>query len=130
MSARRVDVLVFDGCPNVDLTVARVREAIALTGRDATVRVVHVETEARAKELAFLGSPSVRVDDVDVEEAAQSRNGYGLQCRLYDAGGRLEGAPPAAWIAAALQGKRSAEATSSRSPSAQTDAPDCCARKQ
>jgi hypothetical protein len=109
MSARRVDVLVFDGCPNVDLTVARVREAIALTGRDATVRVVHVETEARAKELAFLGSPSVRVDDVDVEEAAQSRNEYGLQCRIYDAEGRLEGAPPTAWIAAALRRAREEE---------------------
>ena len=103
MSARLIDVLVFDGCPNVELTVARVREAIALAGCDATVRVVDVETEARARELAFLGSPSVRVDDVDVEQAAQSRNDYGLQCRIYDAEGRLQGAPPTAWIASALR---------------------------
>jgi hypothetical protein len=132
MSACRVDVLMFDGCPNVELTLARVREAVAAVGGEVAVRVVRVETEERARELAFLGSPSVRVDDVDVQEDAWSATNYGLQCRIYEEAGRLEGAPPAAWITAALRGKSAGTASDqTRSTEAAEDdrAPDCCERK-
>jgi hypothetical protein len=51
----------------------------------------------------FLGSPTVHVDGLDVEPDAVTRDDYGLQCRVYWHDGRLEGAPPSRWIAAALE---------------------------
>jgi hypothetical protein len=105
MSKRHVEVLVFDGCPNVDMTVERAHAAIMKANIPADVRVVRVESEEDANRLHFLGSPSVRVDGVDIEQSATSRDDFGLQCRVYTVGSRLEGAPPTDWIASALRGE-------------------------
>ena len=123
MSARTVEVLFFDGCPNVERALERVRAAVAQAGAEGvSVRLVKVETSEQAREVRFLGSPSVRVDGADVETSARSRADFGLQCRVYDSGGRLEGAPPVQWIHAALTGVGSTGARPTPAP-----AHDCCA---
>ena len=101
---RTVEVLVFEGCPNVDEAVHRVRAAIARARVDATVRLVHVTSEDEARSLRFLGSPTVRVDGNDVDASALQRVDFGLQCRVYAVAGKIHGAPPAAWIEASLLG--------------------------
>jgi hypothetical protein len=106
MTTKRVEVLVFDGCPNGAAAVERAREAIAQTNVTADLCVVRVESDDMARRLQFPGSPTVRVDGVDVEPAVaveRQREDYGLQCRVYEVAGRLQGAPPAEWIAAALR---------------------------
>jgi hypothetical protein len=105
MSAKRVEVLVFDGCPNVDVALGRARAAVSSANVPVDVRVVRVESEEEARRLRFLGSPTVRVDGVDIEPGAKDRDDFGLQCRVYSVGGRLEGAPPAEWIVAVLRGE-------------------------
>jgi hypothetical protein len=123
MSVRTVEILFFDGCPNVEPTIERVQAAIASACKDGiSVRLVKVETDEHARQVGFLGSPSVRVDGLDVETGARSRADFGLQCRVYQTGGRLDGAPPFDWIRAALTGTASAG-------SAEAPAPvhDCCA---
>jgi hypothetical protein len=104
MRTKQVEVLVFEGCPNLEPTVERVREAIAHARVPAELRVVRVENDADAKRLRFLGSPTVRVDGIDVEPATLGREDFGLQCRVYSVDGRYEGAPPVDWIEAALGG--------------------------
>ncbi|MGH7272631.1 MAG: DF family (seleno)protein [Polyangiaceae bacterium] len=99
---KKIEVLVFNGCPNVEATLARVRESIALTKAEADLRVVCVNGEADAVRLRFLGSPTVRVDGVDVDPDARERIDFGLQCRVYSFEGRFGALPPEAWIAAAL----------------------------
>jgi hypothetical protein len=105
MIPRRVEVLVFDGCPNVEATLERARAAVVATRAHAEVQLVQVESDEEAKRLRFLGSPTVRVDGVDVDGSAKLRDDFGLQCRIYSVGGRLEGVPPLDWIAAALRGE-------------------------
>ncbi len=88
-------VLVFDGCPNVQTTLERLREAPEAAGkRDAVVRVLRIDDDPAAHREQFVGSPSVRVDGIDVEPAARVRTDFGLPCRVYAVGERLEGAPP------------------------------------
>ncbi len=98
----RVEVLFFGGCPNVDIALARARKAAEATGV-ADVRLVPVESEDDARRLGFLGSPTVRVDGLDVEVSARARTDFGLQCRVYSVGGRMAGVPPVEWVEAALQ---------------------------
>ena len=112
MNQRRVEVLVFEGCPNVDATIERARAAVVDTRVTANVQVVWIEGDEEAKRLRFLGSPTVRVDGVDVDPGATDRENFGIQCRVYAVGGRFEGAPPADWISAALRGDVPRGATS------------------
>jgi hypothetical protein len=105
MTTKRVEVLVFDGCPNAEAAVERAREAIARANVTADLHVVRVESDDMARQLRFPGSPTVRVDGVDIEPAARGREDFGLQCRLYEVAGRLQGAPPTDWIAEALRSR-------------------------
>ena len=103
MRIREVEVLVFDGCPSVDVALDRARAAVATANVPADIRLVRVQDDGEAKRLRFLGSPTVRVDGVDIDPSIEDYDHFGLQCRLYSVGGRLEGAPPVEWIASALR---------------------------
>ena len=119
-----IEVLYFAHCPNVDATLDRVRSAVEEVGLVGVneVREVAVDSDATALAVRFLGSPTVRVDGVDVEPGAESRRDYGLQCRVYRDGERLEGAVPLSRIVAALRGQPKAAASV---PSTE----GCCVRK-
>ena len=95
-----VELLYFDGCPNYEQYLPHLRQ---LVSGAAEVRLRPVETEATALAERFLGSPTVRVNGLDVEGDAASRTEYGLQCRLYRTAGGWSGAPPDDWVLAALQ---------------------------
>lgn len=101
---KTVEVLLFDGCPNADVATSHAREAISHAGILADLRVVHIDGPADAIRWRFLGSPTIRVDGIDVDGAADTRTDFGMQCRVYSVDGRLAGAPPVAWIEAALRG--------------------------
>jgi hypothetical protein len=98
---KQIEVLYVPGCPNLERAEARSREAAARAG-GAEIRLVPVDSDEAAQRLAFLGSPTVRVDGRDVEGASAGRTEFGVQCRVYANAGRLEGAPPLEWIVAAL----------------------------
>ena len=98
-----IEILTFDGCPNASLTHDRVAEALASERIAADIEEIEVSTPELANELRFLGSPSVRVNGEDVEVAAHHRSSYGLMCRTYRDGGRVEGAPSAQLIRAAIR---------------------------
>jgi hypothetical protein len=81
----------------------RLRSAIDAERVTAKVTEVEVADPALAQELRFLGSPSVRINGVDVEPAARSAEQFGLMCRTYTAPHGSEGAPPIEMIRAALR---------------------------
>jgi hypothetical protein len=105
MKSRRVEVLLFGGCPNGEAALERARAAIREANVAANLTVVRVESDDEATRLRFLGSPTVRVDGVDVDPGAGGRDQFCLQCRVYDVSGRIEGAPPTEWIVSALRGE-------------------------
>ena len=102
---KAIQVLVLEGCPNIDAALENIRAAIASTKVSADIDIVRIESVEAAVRLRFLGSPTVRVDGIDVESAAEARGDFGMQCRVYAVGGRFSGTPPVAWIAAALAGE-------------------------
>ncbi len=96
----RVDILYFDGCPNVTPTVDRVRAVATRLGVRIDVHFVRVMSDADAERECFIGSPSVRVNGIDIDPSASGRFELGVSCRTYG-GARI---PPEPMIAAALQG--------------------------
>lgn len=101
---KQIEILYFESCPGWKRTVERVHQAVADGNLDhfVTVRAIPVETEHDALRLHFLGSPTVRVNGRDVDPTAKSKTTFGLQCRIYDNGGRIEKLPSSEMIRKAL----------------------------
>ena len=102
MSQLQVDILYFEGCPNH-------RRARALVGRIARelrlepqIELVEVADPQAAVALRFLGSPTVRVNGVDVEPGAEERHDYGFSCRIYHHEGGASEQPDESWVRDAL----------------------------
>lgn len=93
-----IEILCFEDCPNLAPVVKLVHEVVADRGITAEIREVHVQSPEDAVRLEFVGSPSVRVDGVDIEPAARERREFGVSCRMYG----TSGVPPRAMIEDAL----------------------------
>jgi len=99
----KIEVLYFEGCPNHEPAVARVDEIVKAEGIAAEVSEVNVPDTSTAQEVGFLGSPSIRVNGMDVEQAARSAREYGMMCRTYVVNGRREGLPSREMIQQAIR---------------------------
>ena len=98
----RVEVLFIEDCPNHGEAVEIVRAALLAAGQSANIHQVEIRTQAEAEARAFLGSPSVRLNGVDVEPEARSQRTYGLSCRTYRAGVARSGVPSMALVLHAI----------------------------
>lgn len=94
----RVEVLGFSECPNVEPTIAKIRETAAALGIRADIVVRFLREAEDAESLRFFGSPTVRVNGVDIEPSARTRSDFAFGCRVYDG----SGTPSPAMIRAAL----------------------------
>ncbi len=99
-----VEILYFDGCPNHDELLPRLRELLVRSGVDGDVGLRRIESHEQAVREGFLGSPTVRVDGRDVDPTSSARDDFGLKCRLYETDQGLRGVPPDEWIVAAITG--------------------------
>jgi mercuric ion transport protein len=102
----KVEVLYFEGCQNHEPTVERVREALRSENETADVLEIEVRTRREAESRGFLGSPSVRIDGLDIEPEARSLQNYGLSCRTYLNGPTRSGLPSRELIRLALNEQR------------------------
>ncbi len=78
-----VEVLYFGGCPNYRPIVELLKNVLGQEGLRIDVREIEVEDESAARALNFFGSPTIRVNGVDIEVAARAIKETGLACRRY-----------------------------------------------
>jgi hypothetical protein len=97
----KLEVLYFDGCPSHDRLLPALHGLAEAHG--VAVEERRIETAEHAKQARFLGSPSVRVNGVDVEPGSEKRTDFGLKCRLYRSAAGQSGLPPREWIERALR---------------------------
>jgi hypothetical protein len=98
----RIEIFYIDDCPNHRPTVERVNELLKQLGLAADVIEVPVTDSASALTYRFLGSPTVRINGIDVEPSARTSNQFGLMCRTYLEGQRRKGNPSRELIREAL----------------------------
>ena len=87
-----VSLLYFDGCPNHDATLTLLQGLLADAGWDGELELINVESQERAEELSFRGSPTVLIDGVDPFLDADAP--VGLSCRIYATDEGYRGTPP------------------------------------
>ena len=95
-----VELLYFDGCPSHERLLPTVERLVDAAGGELRTRAI--ETIEAAEAERFLGSPTLRVNGVDVEPGATDRTDFGLKCRIYRSDEGQSGVPPEAWISSAL----------------------------
>jgi hypothetical protein len=96
----KIELLYFEGCPSYRVAEERLREVLAETNALASITLINITTEAAAQQWKFLGSPTIRFEDVD--PFAQGEASYGLECRVYLTPNGLCGCPTKEMLRAAL----------------------------
>lgn len=77
-----IEFLFWDGCPSA----IRARELLAAQMAELEIsadrlREIELFTHEDAERERFIGSPTIRVDGVDISDPGDTQ--YGLECRLY-----------------------------------------------
>lgn len=74
----RLELLFAPGCKAIEGTVAMVNETLRELDLAAKVLEIMVDSVEKARELRFLGSPSIRVNGHDAEPGAEERQDFGM----------------------------------------------------
>jgi hypothetical protein len=97
-----VELLFWEGCPSHPKALAELRAAMSELGLDPSaivVREVHTDRDAECER--FVGSPTIRIDGVDIQPP--DGEPFGLTCRVYHRrDGRISPTPDPADVRDAL----------------------------
>jgi hypothetical protein len=106
----RVELLFWDGCPSYPKALAELRAAMADMALDPNgVILREVQTQAGAALERFVGSPTIRIDGVDIQPPGEEP--VGLTCRVYRRrDGRISPTPDPADVRDALAAAQAATA--------------------
>jgi len=86
-----IALLYFDGCPSWQTALENLRLVIEAGNLPHQVHLVEITTPQQAQAERFLGSPSFRMDGIDLWPEIHSR--YTLNCRVYQTSEGMRGSP-------------------------------------
>ncbi|MEE8336737.1 MAG: hypothetical protein V3R95_01615 [Dehalococcoidia bacterium] len=98
----QIELLWFDDCPSHGLARELLSELMTERGIEAQIEAVNVADVAISERVRFPGSPTIRIDGVDVEPDYFDSGDYTPRCRLYVTAEGLRGVPQREWVADAL----------------------------
>jgi hypothetical protein len=102
----KIEFLFWEDCPSHPEAWKRLQEVIAEAGIDMPIEKIEVLTDEDAARLRFPGSPTIRVDGVDIDPAGAAQMGTALTCRVYQLeDGRISPVPSKEMIYRALVGE-------------------------
>lgn len=77
-----IEFLFWEGCPSHERALAELIAVMDQHGLEREhLRITEVHTQADADRERFVGSPTIRVDDVEVEDPLHED--FGMHCRIY-----------------------------------------------
>ncbi|MFQ5922859.1 MAG: hypothetical protein ACE5M4_08445 [Anaerolineales bacterium] len=90
----KIELLYTARCPDYARTAEAIRKVLSETRIPASLEMVPVESEEQAQRLRFIGSPTVRVDGLDLDPYITfTATDFGLRCREYQDGQHTRGWP-------------------------------------
>ena len=87
----KIELLYFDGCPSWQDGLRNLQAALFAEQIQETVSLVRVFDDNDAEKRKFLGSPSFRVNDIELWDDV--RDSYSLSCRVYATPQGMSGSP-------------------------------------
>ena len=98
-----VELFYFDGCPSWQRARENVQHALRLEQEPDAIEMIAVADRADAQAKRFIGSPTIRIDGVDVEGPDADARGYSYGCRVYAGDDHTAGWPSVDQIRQALR---------------------------
>lgn len=98
----RVKLLYFDGCPSYRTAAMTLEQVFVEEGIDASIEMIRVVDEDDAVSKQFVGSPTLRVNGMDLFPDQMS-GVYAMQCRVYPTPEGFRSAPSKEMLRGALQ---------------------------
>jgi len=86
----KIELLYFAHCPSYKQALINIKAALKEKSLQANLVLIPVESEAKAQQVGFQGSPSVRINGKDIEGRDE---GFSFSCRIYSAKGKPAVAP-------------------------------------
>ena len=99
----KIELLYFEGCPSYQTTLNYLEEVIKEQKLSVQVEMVKIESDDEALKNKFLGSPTVRVNGLDIEPGAQERGDFSMCCRVYFEAGKMTAYPSKELIRHAIE---------------------------
>jgi len=106
LKAMKIELLYVKGCLRWKSALARLRQVLREQRVRESVEIIEVNDQEEALRWRFLGSPTIRINDYDIEPEAASRTDFGLGCRTYPEREMLYGVPSKGMIRGALRARR------------------------
>ena len=98
----KIEFLYFDGCPNHETALTNLKEVLSEAGIKDDIEIINIEKPKDATKHRFLGSPSIRINDKDLEITEDESTEYSMRCRRYKNDDVMEGFPSKELIKANL----------------------------
>ena len=99
----KIELYYFDDCPSYEKARENLKDALRLEELAQEVEMVSVASESDAQVKRFIGSPTIRINSIDIEGPEAEEKGYGYGCRIYAENGRSAGWPSVERIRQALK---------------------------
>lgn len=100
----KIELLWFDDCPNHEAAEQMLSDVLKEFGVSEPIQRIDVPDEATGDLVIFPGSPTIRIDDVDVEPGWVPCDDCTPRCRLYMTSEGLRVLPEKEWVRAAVEG--------------------------
>ena len=88
-----IEFLYFDGCPNHEIALTNLKEVLSEAGIKDDIQIINIEQPENVAKHHFLGSPSIRINNEDLEIKEDESTEYSMRCRRYKNGDVMEGFP-------------------------------------
>lgn len=103
----RIEYLYWEDCPSHEAGLDRLQDILTETGISADLTIRAVNTEEAALAERFIGSPTIRVNGIDIDPSSADGESA-LSCRVYrHENGRYSPLPSVDTIKRALEAARS-----------------------
>ncbi|HEB12638.1 MAG TPA: DUF2703 domain-containing protein [Actinobacteria bacterium] len=99
----KVELLYFDGCPSHEKALQILQEVRTEILPDMEIDKINVRDDETARVQKFLGSPSVRINGIDIDPTARESKVYGRKCRIYQTDEGILGWPSKKMIKGAIE---------------------------
>ena len=86
----KIEFLYFEGCPSYKVALENLKEVLNSEDIDSEIKLIAVDSPDDAEKFQFQGSPSIRVNGIDLEDRDEECS---FNCRIYTIDGKMTGIP-------------------------------------